>query len=48
MLPDFIKELKARGYQFVTVREYMKRVGDHPILAQHGAPKLQHVAASAH
>lgn len=48
ILPDFIKELKARGYRFVTVREYMKLVDEHKMLAQRGVPKLQHVAASAH
>lgn len=43
MLPDFIKELKSRGYRFVTVSEYMKLVGKPTLLAQGNTPKLQHV-----
>jgi peptidoglycan/xylan/chitin deacetylase (PgdA/CDA1 family) len=44
MLPDFIRELKSRGYQFVTVSEYMKLVGKPTLLAQRNVPKVQHVA----
>ncbi len=44
MLPDFIKEVKSRGYRFVTVSEYMNLVANSTLLAQRSAPKLQHVA----
>ncbi len=47
MLPDFIQQLKVRGYRFVTVREYMKLVGDRStVLAQNGSAKLQHISAT--
>jgi len=32
MLPELLKSLKARGYRFVTLDEYMKRVGPIPPL----------------
>ncbi len=46
VLPELIKELKARGYRFVTVREYMRRVGDRTMLAQRHAPKLRSVSGA--
>jgi peptidoglycan/xylan/chitin deacetylase (PgdA/CDA1 family) len=44
MLPDFISQLKSRGYRFVTVSEYMKLVGSPTMLAR-STPKLQHVSS---
>ncbi len=44
MLPDFITQLKGRGYRFVTVSEYMKAVGNKSIVEQRDTPKLQRVA----
>jgi peptidoglycan/xylan/chitin deacetylase (PgdA/CDA1 family) len=45
ILPDFIKELKGHGYRFVTVREYMRLVGDSSTrVAQHGTPRVQDVS----
>jgi hypothetical protein len=46
MLPDFISQLKSRGYRFVTVSEYMKLVGSPSMLAR-STPKLQHVSSTS-
>jgi peptidoglycan/xylan/chitin deacetylase (PgdA/CDA1 family) len=46
MLPDFISQLKSRGYRFVTVSEYMKLVGSPTMLAR-STPKLQHVSSTS-
>jgi peptidoglycan/xylan/chitin deacetylase (PgdA/CDA1 family) len=46
MLPDFIKQLKGRGYRFVTVRDYMQILGRAQV-AQSAAPKLVQAAAPA-
>lgn len=45
MLPEFIQQLKSRGYRFVTVSEYMKTVDTPTLVAQRNTSKLQHVAA---
>ncbi len=44
MLPEFIQQLKARGYRFVTVREYMKVVGGATMVAQNGRARLHPVS----
>ena len=44
MLPEFIQQLKSRGYRFVTVSEYMKLAGHPTLVAQRTAPKLKNVA----
>ena len=47
MLPDFIKQLKSRGYRFVTVSEYMKLVDNGTMLAQRSTLKLRHVSSAS-
>ncbi|MBV8475569.1 MAG: polysaccharide deacetylase family protein [Acidobacteria bacterium] len=46
MLPELITDLRARGYRFVTIREYMKLVGPHSITAQNDRPHLRDVSHS--
>ena len=48
MLPDLIQALRARGYRFVTVREYMKVVGNGPLVAENSTAKFRRVSRAVH
>lgn len=48
ILPDLIQALQARGYRFVTVREYMKLVGNGALVAENSTAKFRHASSGLH